>query len=82
MEYLVTNGVRFGEGGISHTVARGRRTYYLCMSGRNRWLHRQYSNMIKVDEKDKKDKKDYKNGESKVFSHNDRQGSRKRNFVR
>ena len=32
MEFLVKQGVRFGEDGISHTTARHRRNYFLCMS--------------------------------------------------
>ena len=32
-DYLVAHGVRMGSGGISHTIAKGRkRTYYLCES--------------------------------------------------
>ena len=42
MEYLVENGVPFGESGISHTVARHRRSYYMCGSRRNRQLLNHY----------------------------------------
>lgn len=48
MEYLTKNGVGFVEGGISHTVARGRRTYYLCESYKNMGLHRKYEKMIGI----------------------------------
>ena len=46
MEFLVKNGVRFGEDGISHTTSRHRRNYFLCMSRKNMELHRKYENMI------------------------------------
>lgn len=37
MEILTKQyGVRFGDGGIFHTVARHRRTYYLTESKRNK----------------------------------------------
>lgn len=48
MKYLIRNGVKFGENGIAHTIARHRRTYYLtestrCMNILNKYL----SNVIK-----------------------------------
>lgn len=48
MEYLVSNGVNFGEGGISHTDSRHRRTYYLTESSKNMKLHTEYENMIGI----------------------------------
>ena len=45
MEFLTKKkGVRFGEGGIFHTVARHRRTYYLTESKRNMRFLNQYRN--------------------------------------
>ena len=41
-DYLVKNGVRFGENGIFHTIARHRRTYYLTESKRNLKLLKKY----------------------------------------
>lgn len=32
MEFLLKNGVHYGENGITHTTARHRRNYYLCES--------------------------------------------------
>ena len=46
MEFLPFNGVPFGYEGISHTIARGRRTYYLCESSRNKKLHNDYEKSI------------------------------------
>ena len=46
MEFLTSNGVPFGYEGISHTIARGRRTYYLCESSRNKKLHNDYEKSI------------------------------------
>lgn len=46
MEFLVKQGVRFGEDGISHTTSRHRRKYYLCMSRRNNKLHEEYIAML------------------------------------
>lgn len=46
MEYLVENGVPFGENGISRTNSRKRKNYYLCMSFRNTKLHEKYNKMI------------------------------------
>lgn len=34
MEYLHSKGIWFGDGGITHTTARHRRTYYLTESKR------------------------------------------------
>lgn len=42
MEFLVKNGVPMGEDGISHSVARHRRTYYMCESYKNMKLHEKY----------------------------------------
>lgn len=46
MEFLVKQGVRFGEDGISHTTSRHRRKYYLCMSLHNYKLHEEYIAML------------------------------------
>lgn len=46
MEFLVKNGVKFGENGISHTTSRHRRNYYLCMSRHNKKLHEEYTAML------------------------------------
>lgn len=47
MFFLKKNGVRFGENGISKTVASGRKaTYYLTESRDNMILHKQYQNNI------------------------------------
>lgn len=46
MEYLTSKGVPFGYDGISHTIARGRRTYYLCESYANMKIHRNYEKEI------------------------------------
>ena len=46
MEFLVSQGVKYGEDGIIHTTARHRRNYFLCMSRKNMELHRKYENMI------------------------------------
>lgn len=48
MEFLVKNGVPMGEDGVSHSVARHRRTYYMCESYRNRKLHDKYLKMIGI----------------------------------
>lgn len=46
-DFLVANGVRFGENGISKTVASGKRaTYYLTESDDNKELHEQYLKSI------------------------------------
>lgn len=42
MEHLQNKGVRFGDGGMSHTVARHRRTYYLTESRRNLKMLNEY----------------------------------------
>lgn len=42
MEYLTSKGVPMGYNGISHTVARGRRTYYMTESKRNLRLLEKY----------------------------------------
>lgn len=44
MEFLYNKGIRFGEGGITHTTARHRRTYYMtesrkCMNLLNEYRH-------------------------------------------
>ena len=46
MEFLVKNGVKFGEDGISHTTSRHRKNYFLCMSRKNAELHQKYEDMI------------------------------------
>lgn len=46
MEFLVKNGVPIGEDGISHSVARHRRTYYMCESVKNMKLHNKYQKSI------------------------------------
>ena len=48
MEYLAKNGVRFGENGIIHTVARHRRTYYLTESEKCLNLLKDYRSKVKV----------------------------------
>lgn len=48
MEYLAKNGVRFGENGILHTVARHRRTYYLTESEKCLNLLKDYRSKVKV----------------------------------
>ncbi len=48
MEFLIKNGVPMGEDGVSHSVARHRRTYYMCESYRNRKLHDKYQKMIGI----------------------------------
>ena len=48
MEYLTSRGVPFGYEGISHTIARGRRTYYLCESYSNMKKHKQYEKSIGI----------------------------------
>lgn len=48
MEYLTSKGVPFGYDGISHTIARGRRTYYLCESYSNMKKHRNYEKEIGI----------------------------------
>lgn len=48
MQYLTHNGVRFGENGIIHTVARHRRTYYMTESVRCLQLLEDYRSKIKV----------------------------------
>lgn len=44
-EYLVSKGVKFGYGGISHTVGN-HKTYYLCESGRNKNLLKEYRKKV------------------------------------
>lgn len=44
MEHLRSKGIWFGEGGITHTTARHRRTYYMteskrCMRLLNKYRH-------------------------------------------
>ena len=46
MEYLTKNGIRFGEGGITHTTARHRRTYYLTESKKCMDLLSEYRSKI------------------------------------
>lgn len=46
MEYLVGNGVPFGENGITHTTARHRRTYYMSETKRNSILLNDYRKSI------------------------------------
>lgn len=48
MQYLREHGIRFGESGISHTVARHRRTYYATESRRNTELLKRFreSNLL------------------------------------
>ena len=48
MEYLIENGVPMGEDGVSHSVARHRRTYYMCESYNNMKLHNKYQKMIGI----------------------------------
>lgn len=51
MEYLTkVKGVNFGYNGISHTVARHRRTYYLTESKKNMRYLKQYRNQSVDDE--------------------------------
>lgn len=46
-DFLVANGVTFGENGISKTVSGGKRaTYYLTESFVNKKLHKKYLEMI------------------------------------
>ena len=46
-DFLESKNIPFGENGISHTVARGKKiTYYLCESVRNKQLHKEYQKMI------------------------------------
>ena len=41
IKYLVSNGVKFGENGISHTLGNGKKsTYYLTESNKNMKLLR------------------------------------------
>ena len=42
MEFLRDEGIRFGEGGITHTTARHRRTYYMTESRRCMRLLNEY----------------------------------------
>lgn len=42
MEYLCNKGIWFGEGGIVHTTARHRRTYYLTESKKCMTLLNEY----------------------------------------
>lgn len=49
MMHLTKKGVPFGENGISHTIARGRRSYYLCLSEKNTKLHKEYQHSIKAN---------------------------------
>ena len=46
MEFLVSQGIKYGEDGIIHTTARHRRNYFLCMSDTNIKLHQKYENML------------------------------------
>lgn len=47
MEYLVKNGVSFGENGISKTVSSGKKaSYYLTESFENKKLHKKYLQTI------------------------------------
>ena len=48
VEYLISKDVPFGYEGISHTVSRHRRTYYLAESYKNKKLHKQYENLIGI----------------------------------
>lgn len=42
MKYLIANGITYGYGGLSHTVARHRRTYYATESSKIKSLLAQY----------------------------------------
>ena len=46
-DWLVKNGVKLGDNGISHTVARHRRTYYLTESKKNMEIYNRYLNQNK-----------------------------------
>ena len=49
MEYLTKNGVKFGECGISHTVARHRRSYYMAETERNLALLSNFHEKVRLD---------------------------------
>lgn len=52
MEFLTKEkGVRFGENGIFHTVARHRRTYYLTESKKNLKYLKQYHDQLRENGK-------------------------------
>ncbi len=48
MIYLESNGIRFGENGITHTTARHRRTYYLTESRKCMDILNKYRSRIKI----------------------------------
>lgn len=50
MEYLVSKGVNFGEGGISRTSSHhNKKHYFLCESKRNMQKHYDYERMIGIN---------------------------------
>jgi hypothetical protein len=42
MEYLIKNGIKFGENGMCYTTSRHRRNYYLTESNKNMSLLNEY----------------------------------------